>query len=116
LHVLSAPPAFVLSQDQTLREEVVAGSKAGDPLTLSLVLKGRPARGKREGDEVLMSSPGTKPAEVLDTRRTFAAEFSKTSAVPIDVRHKKASDSRQRPPWKRFVSDTSRAGRLLSFE
>jgi hypothetical protein len=24
LHVLSAPPAFVLSQDQTLREEVVA--------------------------------------------------------------------------------------------
>ena len=25
LHVLSAPPAFVLSQDQTLREEVIAG-------------------------------------------------------------------------------------------
>ena len=25
LHVLSAPPAFVLSQDQTLREELVAG-------------------------------------------------------------------------------------------
>ena len=24
LHVLSAPPAFVLSQDQTLREEVVS--------------------------------------------------------------------------------------------
>ena len=26
LHVLSAPPAFVLSQDQTLREEVIAGT------------------------------------------------------------------------------------------
>ena len=25
LHVLSAPPAFVLSQDQTLREDVFAG-------------------------------------------------------------------------------------------
>jgi hypothetical protein len=28
LHVLSAPPAFVLSQDQTLREEVFAGKPA----------------------------------------------------------------------------------------
>src|SRR5262245_30755176 len=28
LHVLSAPPAFVLSQDQTLRERAVAGSEA----------------------------------------------------------------------------------------
>ena len=27
LHVLSAPPAFVLSQDQTLREELVAGDR-----------------------------------------------------------------------------------------
>jgi hypothetical protein len=27
LHVLSAPPAFVLSQDQTLREELVAGTR-----------------------------------------------------------------------------------------
>ena len=41
LHVLSAPPAFVLSQDQTLREEVIAGTKAGSPFTLSSVLKGR---------------------------------------------------------------------------
>jgi hypothetical protein len=30
LHVLSAPPAFVLSQDQTLREEVIADPKTGD--------------------------------------------------------------------------------------
>src|SRR2546430_15381596 len=37
LHVLSAPPAFVLSQDQTLREGLVAGSRAGD-LHFELVL------------------------------------------------------------------------------
>jgi hypothetical protein len=30
LHVLSAPPAFVLSQDQTLREELVC-RQAGKP-------------------------------------------------------------------------------------
>src|SRR4026209_2380372 len=31
LHVLSTPPAFVLSQDQTLREELLAGSPEGGP-------------------------------------------------------------------------------------
>ena len=31
LHVLSAPPAFVLSQDQTLREELVHGPKPARP-------------------------------------------------------------------------------------
>jgi hypothetical protein len=30
LHVLSAPPAFVLSQDQTLREDWFADAKAGN--------------------------------------------------------------------------------------
>jgi hypothetical protein len=29
LHVLSAPPAFVLSQDQTLREEVLSVGSTG---------------------------------------------------------------------------------------
>ena len=38
LHVLSAPPAFVLSQDQTLREEVVR-RQAGETFTLSLSSK-----------------------------------------------------------------------------
>src|SRR4051795_1954817 len=31
LHVLSTPPAFVLSQDQTLREELLAGSRGTRP-------------------------------------------------------------------------------------
>jgi hypothetical protein len=35
LHVLSAPPAFVLSQDQTLREEVIVTSIPRDGLTAS---------------------------------------------------------------------------------
>ena len=45
LHVLSAPPAFVLSQDQTLREEVlsVRPEGRGDILfTLSLCSKVMP--------------------------------------------------------------------------
>ncbi len=35
LHVLSAPPAFVLSQDQTLREDVFAGKPASFSSSLS---------------------------------------------------------------------------------
>src|SRR5262249_44543545 len=35
LHVLSAPPAFVLSQDQTLREEWFAGRSRRVSITLS---------------------------------------------------------------------------------
>jgi hypothetical protein len=31
LHVLSTPPAFVLSQDQTLREELLKGWTEGRP-------------------------------------------------------------------------------------
>ena len=53
LHVLSAPPAFVLSQDQTLREVFFRRTDvlAGETFTLSLVLKGR---GKSH-DEVCLS-------------------------------------------------------------
>ena len=42
LHVLSAPPAFVLSQDQTLREDVFASTAARrqrDKLLFELELK-----------------------------------------------------------------------------
>ena len=57
LHVLSAPPAFVLSQDQTLREEWLPTNESPAILTSSMLLKGRSPAGKRENDEVLMSSP-----------------------------------------------------------
>jgi hypothetical protein len=36
LHVLSAPPAFVLSQDQTLREELVAGVHGTEEASLPM--------------------------------------------------------------------------------
>ncbi len=39
LHVLSAPPAFVLSQDQTLREDWSAEPRPAIPFTLSLCSK-----------------------------------------------------------------------------
>ena len=56
LHVLSAPPAFVLSQDQTLREELVAGrSRRNLHFEHVLLLKGRPSSVEDEDDEVLMS-------------------------------------------------------------
>ena len=45
LHVLSAPPAFVLSQDQTLREDWFAG-QAGN-LLFELVLKVSPRTNTR---------------------------------------------------------------------
>ena len=43
LHVLSAPPAFVLSQDQTLREDLFAGKPASFH-HFELVLKGHVLR------------------------------------------------------------------------
>jgi hypothetical protein len=41
LHVLSAPPAFVLSQDQTLREEGSPAPKSRRDFHFELALKGR---------------------------------------------------------------------------
>ena len=62
LHVLSAPPAFVLSQDQTLREELVAGAHSrrslADKLLSSLELELKCLSARRdatspEGQETL---------------------------------------------------------------
>ena len=84
LHVLSAPPAFVLSQDQTLREDWVPTDKPPAILTLSCVAQRSPLPWVRQGDEVLMYlSQGKARLEVLDTRRTFAVEFSKTGAARL---------------------------------
>jgi hypothetical protein len=53
LHVLSAPPAFVLSQDQTLREDGCRHMVPPAILSLraSYLLKGRFHRGQRSGPE-----------------------------------------------------------------
>ena len=47
LHVLSAPPAFVLSQDQTLREDG-SPAEADESFHLELVLKVPPPKGQRQ--------------------------------------------------------------------
>ena len=92
LHVLSAPPAFVLSQDQTLREDMDCrhSEEAGRPFTssFSCLLKGHPVRtnhtGRRGIDNWLNAAFDGSVGPGLDTRRTFAVEFSKTGARLID--------------------------------
>ena len=63
LHVLSAPPAFVLSQDQTLREDWFAG-RAGN-LRFELVLKVSPPSAVQPAEEVtrFLRPPSRKEAE-----------------------------------------------------
>ena len=62
LHVLSAPPAFVLSQDQTLREEVVLPKEQA--FTLSLSSKSVPRKGR---DRVSSYPALPKRAEQVST-------------------------------------------------
>ena len=91
LHVLSAPPAFVLSQDQTLREEWLScsGSRAGvDSLfTLSLSSKVTPHRPRPSRDESWPGVPEkhdglrTSRPRARGSRRSHAVEFSKTGAA-----------------------------------
>ena len=88
LHVLSAPPAFVLSQDQTLREDgMPAPGASGDPFTSSVLLAQRPSVRFRRIVRTTRLKPShpRRPKPVRDRgsrhRRTFAVEFSKTSAV-----------------------------------
>src|SRR5262245_48666977 len=59
LHVLSAPPAFVLSQDQTLREECWPARRQASLFTSSLRSKSAPI-GARQG--FVLARP--KPVEV----------------------------------------------------
>ena len=58
LHVLSAPPAFVLSQDQTLREDECR-SEDRRSFHFELVLKVRLSP-KREARQGLVTSPDRK--------------------------------------------------------
>ena len=106
LHVLSAPPAFVLSQDQTLREGIDC-PEGQNGSSFELVLKGHVQNGR---DEVV-SQPGSRDerSPANPPVSTFnAVEFSKTE--PLDGGNKKASDSHQRPSGSRY------RGRIRSLE
>ena len=74
LHVLSAPPAFVLSQDQTLREDWLAPKGKLDHFKLELKVVSVP----KDGDGFLGLAPGVTGTR---SRRIRTAEFSKTVAV-----------------------------------
>ena len=105
LHVLSAPPAFVLSQDQTLREGLVVPELENwtlEPRTVfnsSLMLDRLPIRVDR-----IIKPHAERPAASLSLQAT-ACERSRRStllsfqsSMPIESGKKKTSaDSRQRP-------------------
>src|SRR6476646_3028447 len=116
LHVLSAPPAFVLSQDQTLREEWLPARK---PTILSLravVLAQRPSPrhpraspvGRFDDEVNTCSSPtprfGAGSVQFSTYRRTCAVEFSKTGAASERTAQKKPPTRARRPPRVRIVA------------
>jgi hypothetical protein len=80
------------------------------------VLKGRPHGGKplgRRGVDVL-AQPKLPEVSTLEERSLLSFQRpAPTEFQKLVRRRKKASDSRQRPPRNRIVSDTSRAWRLL---
>ena len=93
LHVLSAPPAFVLSQDQTLREEWVA-DRSRRYLHFELLAQRPPnprEAGGRRGVDVLIQP---KPDQVSTLEERSLLSFQRPAPLR---RRKKASDSRQRP-------------------
>ena len=110
LHVLSAPPAFVLSQDQTLREEGLSRRPEGrldSCFRMSLELKVSAFRGRLTGFLSSAALQGERQSNLdairgppWDPRIAHAVEFSKTE--PSRDRRKKASDSRQRPHKRRY--------------
>jgi hypothetical protein len=94
LHVLSAPPAFVLSQDQTLREDLVSPrlpKKPADDLGwMSLKLKViRP-----QSSRTLTGCLGPQP-KGRGSRRFTLLSFQRP--LPVRRERKKASGSDRRP-------------------
>ena len=71
LHVLSAPPAFVLSQDQTLREEIIRRHEAGrsDPLELLRCCAERSMSSSKGKEDGFISAHGLTPESGLDVSR-----------------------------------------------
>ena len=99
LHVLSAPPAFVLSQDQTLRERCshpVAEAPV-QPVLFELELKVSPLPARPEGRRVTRSLSHARAQESLDVH---AVEFSKTE--PFHGRHRKAPGLVPEAPRSRY--------------
>ena len=97
LHVLSAPPAFVLSQDQTLRESGLPASRQA--FTLSLVLKGQ---GSRRTLTRLRPLPSAASGGRSRVSTFHAVEFSKTDAA----------DGVKKPPTRAEAYGEAGTGRI----
>src|SRR3954470_22834524 len=84
LHVLSTPPAFVLSQDQTLREELLAGSRRGRPSQRVVMSSSGAPYTQRHPDHDRVTSKLTNSGRTRSTEESLAGahavEFSKTAA------------------------------------
>jgi hypothetical protein len=76
LHVLSAPPAFVLSQDQTLREELIAPKQQGDLFHFELVLKVCPLQRDMTGSFRFLPEP---EGSVRSRRKRTLLSFQRPS-------------------------------------
>ena len=79
LHVLSAPPAFVLSQDQTLREEVFAGKPASFrhfELVLKVCLR-------RDMTGLFVSSPTGKSRPPRSRRKRTLLSFQRPRRLEV---------------------------------
>ena len=120
LHVLSAPPAFVLSQDQTLREDGCRHMVPPAILSLraSYLLKGHFHSLFDQGASATRSNPLARAGrslseiEVLDIEERSLLSFQRPVPCLKDG-VKKTSDSRQEASVVRIVAYTSRAWRLL---
>src|SRR3954471_4428323 len=110
LHVLSTPPAFVLSQDQTLREELHKERLA--PLEAPPVHRGR--RGRLTG--LLLSTTGTSDS-LCRPALGSAAGITKPGRTPMARSHQvRMLLSFQRPPRLRGGDSAGYALRSLTPE
>jgi hypothetical protein len=90
LHVLSVPPAFVLSQDQTLREDECR-PEGRRSITLSSCSK----VGTEVPTRLIPLPDRPKPVKLRSRRKRLLLSFQRPSRT--NQRRKKGPDSRQRP-------------------
>src|SRR5689334_21210525 len=103
LHVLSAPPAFVLSQDQTLREGLGAGLrcwKTAAPADLSL----RACMPSEEGSAQRSSRRTTRlmpcPEAARGRRRTRSRPFEERSLLSFQRPVPRHETAQKKPPTR----------------
>src|SRR5262249_190125 len=113
LHVLSAPPAFVLSQDQTLREESLSAGRSRFDSLFTSSLSSKVASEGRDGFQP-RPDRRSKPAEVSTFARCSVFKDRPPSDLakkPPDRTRGPSSSAKRRIRLARWVSYVD--GRLL---